>query len=93
MKIGAAQTTDLRVGVREQAPLQKRVVREIYARNDMTRMKRNLLRFREKIIRIAVERHFADDLHRHQFFRHEFRRIEQVETEFVLVGLLDDLNT
>ncbi|CAJ8857246.1 Uncharacterised protein [Burkholderia pseudomallei] len=55
-------------------------------------MKRHLLGFREEIVRIAIERHLADQLHRHRFLRNQLGRIEQIEAERVLVARLDDLH-
>lgn len=54
--------------------------------------KRNLLRLREEVVRIAVERELADHLERHQFFGNQLGRIEQVEVELVFVLFLDDLH-
>ena len=88
VEVRAAQAADLRIRVREQTPLQQRIVREIDARHDMPRMERHLFGFGEEVVRVAIERHLADDLHRHQFFRNQLGRIEQVEVEVVFILLL-----
>lgn len=54
VKVGAAQTDELRIRVREQASVQERVIGEINARHDMAEMKGNLLRLREKAYRNSL---------------------------------------
>lgn len=54
MEVGSTQTTDLGIGIGEQAALQQGIVSKIDARDDVSGMKRHLLIFGEKIVRIAV---------------------------------------
>ncbi|CAH0211760.1 hypothetical protein SRABI106_01768 [Rahnella aquatilis] len=93
MEIRPAQATDLRVGVREQSPLQQRIIGEIYARHNVPRVERGLLGFSKEIIGVTVEHHFADQFYRHQFFRDEFGRVEQVEIKFEFIFFRDQLHT
>ncbi len=54
----------------------------------MSGMKSDLFIFGEEIIRIAVQHHFTDALHRNQLFRDQLGRVEQVKIElkFIFFG-------
>ena len=60
MEVRPTQAANLRVGVREEAPLQQRIVAEINARYDMPGMKGRLFVFGKEVVRIAVEDHLAN---------------------------------
>jgi hypothetical protein len=92
VKIGAAEPTNLGVGVRKQAPLQKRVVGEIDARNDVTGMERDLLRLGKEVDRVSIEHHPADDFDGNNFLWNDFRRIENVKVEAFRLLLVERLN-
>ena len=92
VKVRAAEPAQLRIGVREQAPLQQRIVREVDAGHHVPRMKRDLLGLREEVVGIAVQCHPADGPHRHQLFRHQLGRVEQVEVELAGIGRIDHLH-
>ncbi|MNC08538.1 hypothetical protein D3C75_561320 [compost metagenome] len=51
----------------------------------MARMERRLFVFGKEIIRVAIERHFAHQVNRDQFFRDQFSGVQQVKVilEFV----------
>ncbi len=78
-EIGPAQSRELRVRVREDAPCQQRIVGEINARNDVRGAECDLLRFGEKVVRVAIEREAAHCAQRHQLFRNQFRGVEHVK--------------
>ncbi len=92
-EVRAAEPRQLGVGVREQTSLQQRVIREIDSRHKVTRVESDLFRLREKIVRVAVERHLPDSPHGHQFFRNQFGGIQQIEIELVFVLLLNNLHS
>src|SRR3712207_7624220 len=48
VEVGAAEPAELGVQIREQAPLQQRIFREVDAGHDMARVKRHLLRLRSE---------------------------------------------
>jgi hypothetical protein len=56
-------------------------------------MKSHLLGFREEIIRVAIQRHLADALHRDDFLRNQLGGIQQVEIEFVFICFRNELDT
>ena len=78
----------MRIGVREETPLQQRIVAEINARDDMSGMEGRLFIFGKEVIRVAVEDHSANPLHRHQRLGDQLGGIEQVEvkSKFILFG-------
>ncbi|CCJ84202.1 hypothetical protein BN133_579 [Cronobacter dublinensis 582] len=92
VEVRPAEAAYLGVGVGEQTPLQQRIVREIEPRHNMPRMERRLFVFRKEVIRVAVQHHFADQLHRHQLFRDKLGGIQQVEVEFKLIFFRDELH-
>ncbi|STS81930.1 Uncharacterised protein [Klebsiella pneumoniae] len=87
-KFGPTQAANLRIGVREETPLQQRIVAEINARDDMSGMEGRLFIFGKEVIRVAVEDHSANPLHRHQRLGDQLGGIEQVEvkSKFILFG-------
>src|SRR5476649_1999948 len=91
VKVWAAESADLRVGVGKQPTLQQWIVGEVDAWDDVPRAKRNLLGFGEEIVRVAVQHHFAQWCDRDDFFRDQFGRVEDVEVEAVLVLFFDNL--
>jgi hypothetical protein len=91
-KIGAAEPTDLGVGVGKQPSLQKGVVGEINSRNNVTRMERGLLRLGEEVHRVAIEHHPPDDFDGNNFLWNDFRRIKDVEVEAFRLLLVERLN-
>ena len=91
VEVGAAEARELGVEVREQAALQQRVLREVDARHDVGGAERDLLGLGEEVVGVAVEHQLADALHRHEALGPELGRVERVEVEAALVGLLDDL--
>jgi hypothetical protein len=91
VEVGTAEPDELRVGIREETALQERVVREIDSGYDVTGVERDLLRLREEIIGVTVERQPPHALKRHQLLGHDLGGIEQVEVEPVLLRLLDHL--
>ncbi|CCK06684.1 hypothetical protein BN128_514 [Cronobacter sakazakii 696] len=92
VEVRPAETAYLGVGVREQTALQQRVVAEIQTRHNMARMERGLFVFGEEVIRVAVQHHFADQLHRHQLFRDELGGIEEVKIKLKFVLFRDQLH-
>ena len=85
VEVRPAKTADLRIGIGEQASLQERIVGEVQPRHDMPRVERGLLVFGKEVIRVAVEHHFTHQLHRHQLFRDQLRRVQKVEIELKFV--------
>ena len=92
VEVRPTETQQLGVGVGEQPALQQRVVGEVDARHDMADVEGGLLGLGEEVVRVAVEGHLAELLHRHQLLGDDFGRVQQVEVELVLVGLLDHLH-
>ena len=62
VEVRPAEADELRVGVREEPPLEQRVVREVDAGHDVADVEGDLLRLREEVVRVAVERQRADPL-------------------------------
>jgi hypothetical protein len=91
VEVGAAEARELGVGVREQAPLQQRIVREVDTGHHVAGMECHLLGLREEAIRVPVQGQPTDALHRDQLLGHDLGRVEQVEVERVLVGFRNDL--
>ncbi|MNF81594.1 hypothetical protein D3C84_638730 [compost metagenome] len=91
MKVRPAESADLRIGVGKKPTLQQGIVGKIDARHDMPRAESDLLGFGKEVVRVAVERHFAQRRNGHQFFRDQLGRVENVEIEGVFVFLLDHL--
>ena len=91
-EVRTAEPGELRVGVGKQTTREQRIVREIDARHDVARMKRDLFGLGEEVIGIAIEHQLPDRAHRHHFFGNDLGRIEQIEIEFMLVLFLDDLH-
>ncbi len=92
MKVGAAQPLELRVLVREQAPLQQRIVGEVDAGHDMRGAERDLLGLGEEIVGVAVQHHAADHAQRHQLFGHQLGRVQHVKAEPVGLFLREGLD-
>ncbi len=92
VEIRPAQPRDLRVDVRVDATGEQRIVAEVQPRHDVRRTERNLLRFREEVVGVAVQHHAADRRDGHELLRNELGRVEHVETEFRRVGLAEDLH-
>src|SRR3546814_4731268 len=59
-EVRAAQSFDLGIEIRKIAPLQQRVVREIYARRHILRAEGDLLGLREEIVDHPVEHQSAN---------------------------------
>ena len=55
----------------------------------MSGVKSDLFCLCEKVVGIAIERHFAYALNRHQFFRNNFGWIQQIKVEFMFVGFFN----
>ena len=91
MKVGPAQTADLRIGVGKQSTLQQRVVGKVDPRHDMTGAEGDLLGLGKVIVGVAVEHHLAQRGDRHQLFGDQLGRVEDVELELMLVRLANDL--
>ena len=92
VEVRPTQTADLRVGIREKTTLQQRIIGEVDTRHDMPWAKRDLLGLREEVIGVAIKHHLAQRSDRYQFFGDQLGRIKNVEVEFMLVFLRDDLN-
>jgi hypothetical protein len=86
---GAAE---LRVEVGKQAALEERVVREVDAGHDVGRAEGDLLGLGEEVVGIAVEGELADAAQRHERLGPDLARVEGVERELVLVGVVDHLH-
>ena len=91
MEIRPAEAANLRIGIGEESALKQRVVAEVYPRNDMPRMERRLFVFGKKVIRVAIEDHLTDALHRDQRFRNQLGGIQQIEIKSKLVLFRDQL--
>ena len=91
MRIRPTQAYQLGIGVGKKTSLQERVIGKVYSGNNVAWIESNLLRLREEVVRIAVERHLPTPSHRHQFFWNQFCGIEQIEIELVLVLFIHDL--
>jgi len=79
MEIGAAETRQLCVQVREQSALQQWVVAEIDDRNNVRGAKRHLFGLRKEVVRPAIEHQASDDGERHDFFRDKLGRVQMIE--------------
>src|SRR5437868_2220316 len=93
MKVGAAETAELRVQIGEEATLEQGVFRKIDAGNNVAGAKGNLLGFRKEIVGIAVQNEFADHLERNFFFRNNFGGIENIEFKIVRGFLVKNLES
>ena len=72
--------------------MKERIVGKIDARHEMPGMEGDLFGLGKKVLRIPIEGQFPDTLHRHEFFRNQFGRIEEIKIEFVLILFFDDLH-
>ncbi len=81
MEVRPTQAANLRIGVREETPLQQRIVAEINARTICPGWKAACSFFGKEVIRVAVEDHSANPLHRHQRLGDQLGGIEQVEVK------------
>jgi hypothetical protein len=72
-------------------PLTERIIGEVDPWDHVAGMEGNLLGLGEIIVGIAVQRQLADAAHRNDFLRDQLSRVEEVEVEFELVFLLNDL--
>ncbi|MNN15184.1 hypothetical protein D3C81_1282840 [compost metagenome] len=93
VKVRTAEAADLSIGVGKQSALQQRIIGKVDARNDMPGAEGDLFGFGEEIVRVTVEHHLAQWCHRHQLFRDDLGRVEQVEVKFMLILFGDDLHT
>ncbi|MPM68479.1 hypothetical protein SDC9_115412 [bioreactor metagenome] len=91
-EVWSAEAGELRVLIRENAPLQKRVVAQVDAGYEIGRAESHLLRFGKEIVHISVERHLTDDLDWNQFLGPELRRVEYVKIKIELLIFLDHLH-
>jgi len=91
-EVGAAQPLDLRVEVREVAPLQQRIVREVDAGRHVLRHESDLLGLREEVVDDTVEHQASHDAYRHQFLWDDLGRVEDVEIEAVGKGIVKQLD-
>ena len=92
MEVRPAEPADLGVRVRKQAPLQKRIVGEIDARNHMAGMERDLLRFGKEVYGIAIEDHPPNDFDGNDFLRNDLGRVQDVEVQTRRLLLVERLN-
>ena len=84
-EVRSAEARQLRVEVAEQPGLHQRVVDDLDAPHEVTDVERDLLDLGEEVGGVAVERHAADRLHRHELLGHELGGVEQVDALEVLV--------
>jgi len=82
VKVGAAQTRDLRIGVREQPALKQWVVGEIDTGYHVSGVEGHLLGFCKKIVGVAVQHHFSDQLHRHHGLGNQLGWVQNVKAIF-----------
>ena len=75
----AAEACDLRVQVGEQPSLHQRIIGYLNARHQISGVEGDLLGFGEIVGGVAVQRQLPDQLHRNEFFRDQFGRVEQVD--------------
>lgn len=87
-----AQSTDLSVEVGEVTALEKRVVTEVNAGDDVAGAEGDLLGLREELVDVAVQFQFADHAQRHELLGPDLRRVENVKFEVILFLLRDDLD-
>src|SRR5580704_16853601 len=75
VKIGTPKSADLRVGIREQSTLQKRIIGEVDARNQVAGMERGLLGLCKEIDRVSIEHHPPNHFDGDNFLGNDFRRV------------------
>ncbi len=88
MKVRPAEALQLSIYVGKQTALQKRVIGEVDPRNDVSRVKSNLLSFSKEIIGVAVKHHLSDALNRDRALRDNLGGVKQVKGKFVLVRFI-----
>jgi hypothetical protein len=91
VEVWPAQTRNLRIDVGVDAPREQRIVREVDARHHVRGAERDLLGFREEVVRISIEdelsyRHDGD-----QLLRDDLRGVEHVERKPFGLLLGEDL--
>ena len=91
VEVRPAEPRDLRVDVGMDAAGEQRIVREVDAGHDVRGAERDLLGLGEEVVGIAIQHELADREHRHQLFRHDLRRVEDVEAEALGLLLGEDL--
>ena len=88
-----AEAGELRVQVGEEAALQERVVGDVDAGHEVGRVEGHLLRLREVVGRVGVQRHAAEGLHGGELLRDQLRGVEQVDAlEHLLLVVLEHLH-
>src|SRR5512141_1235452 len=70
---------------------QQRIIREVDAWHHVRRTECDLLRFREKVVWVAIEHHAAHRHYRHELFGNDLRGVENVEAESLAVFFREDL--
>ena len=81
VEVRSSEPAQLRVQIGVDAARQQRVVAEVDARHHVRHAERDLLGLREEVVRIAIEDHASDALHRDQLFGNDLGGIEHVERE------------
>ena len=84
-EIRAAEAGDLGVEIGEQPGLHEWVVGDFDAGHEVAGVEGDLLGFGEVVGGVAIQRQLPDQLHRSEFFRDQFGRVEQVDP-FKAVG-------
>ena len=92
VEVRATQANQLRIGIGEQTTLQQRIIGEVDAGHNVAGVKGHLLGLGKKVVGVAIEGQLADAFDRDEFFRNDFRGIEQIEVELMFVFFLHDLN-
>ncbi len=92
MEIRTTQTVILGIHIRENPSLQQRIIRKINSRYQSSRIESRLLRLRKEVLRIPIQGHRSDDLHRHQFLRNDLRWIQNIKRKLHFIFLWDQLH-
>lgn len=87
-----AQAADLGVEVGEVSALEKWIVGEVDARDDMAGAECDLLRLREEFVDIAVQLKLSNHTKGHKVFRPDLGSIQNVELKVILLLLWNDLD-
>ena len=91
MEVRTSETAQLGIEVGEETPLEKRVITEVDAWDDVTGAESDLLRFGEEVVRVAIQRHLSDHFQGNNFFRNNLGGVEDVKGEAVGCLLIEDL--
>ena len=90
-EVWTPETFELRIEVREVAPLQEGIIRKVDSRHDIQRAEGDLLSLSEEIVDTAIEHEAPDTPNGDLLLRDNLGRIEHIEDEVRRERLIEEL--